>query len=190
MSLLVNLVTPIGWLLRGRRPDERLSVRYAPQLGGARSIDLLSRAFPDGGTIPDRHCSMDLGPNVSPGLRWTGVPEGTAQLLFVIEDIDAPRSRPSLHTVALLPPGMTGLDEGALTPDNSAIRYVPATRGRLGYLGPRPLPGHGVHRYGFHLYALDQAIPAERELAGMPDVLAATEGHVLASGLLEGIKKG
>jgi phosphatidylethanolamine-binding protein (PEBP) family uncharacterized protein len=190
MSLLANLVAPIGWLLRDRRPDERLSVRHSPQLGDGRSIDLQSPAFPDGGTIPDRHCSMDLGPNVSPGLGWTGIPEGTAQLLFVIEDIDAPRSRPSLHTIALLPPGLTGLEEGELTTDNPAIRFVPATRGRLGYLGLRPLPGHGVHRYGFHLYALAEAIPSDRELTGLPDVLVAAQGHVLASGLLEGTKKG
>jgi phosphatidylethanolamine-binding protein (PEBP) family uncharacterized protein len=133
---------------------------------------------------------MDLGPNISPELRWTGVPERTAQLLLVIEDIDAPRSRPSLHTVALLPPDMTGLAEGELTRDNPAIRYLPATRGRLGYLGPRPLPGHGIHRYGFHLYALDEAVPADRELTGMPDILAAAQGHVLAGGCLEGIRKG
>lgn len=190
MNPLVNLVAPIGWLLRGRRPDERLSVRYAEALASTRRVDLVSPAFPTGGTIPDRHCSMDLGPNVSPELRWSGLPEGTAQALLIIEDIDAPRSQPSTHTIALLPPDMTGLPEGALTVDNPKIRFVPASRGRLGYLGPRPLPGHGVHRYGFHLYALDQVIPADRELTGMPDVLSAARGHVLAHGVLDGVKKG
>lgn len=190
MIPLANLLTPLGWLLRGQRADEQLSVRHATQLAGPRAIVLQSPDFPAGGTIPDHHCGMDLGPNVSPELRWSGPPEGTAQLLLVIEDIDVPMRQPSLHTIALLPAGTDGLPQGALSPANPEIRFVPARRGRLGYFGPRPFPGHGRHRYGFHLYALDQAIPAGHELAGMPDVLAAVSGHVLAQGLLEGTKSG
>ncbi|BCY05086.1 YbhB/YbcL family Raf kinase inhibitor-like protein [Actinoplanes sp. L3-i22] len=190
MSLLVTLVTPLGRMLRNRRPDEALSVRHAPELAAPRAIDLRSAAFEAGGTIPDKHCSLDLGPNVAPELTWSGVPAGTAQLLFVLEDIDVPMKRPALHTIALLPAGLTSLAEGAMKPGNPEVRFVPGERGRVGYFGPRPLPGHGVHRYGFHLYALDQAIPAAQELPGWPAVLAAVRGHVLADGFLEGIKEG
>src|SRR5690349_4981149 len=111
MSLLATVLTPLGRLLRGKRPDERLSVRHAPQLAGPGHIELTSPDFAAGGTIPDLHCSMDLGPNVSPELCWTGVPDATAQLLFVMEDIDTPTSRPGLHTIALLPAGTDGLPE-------------------------------------------------------------------------------
>jgi phosphatidylethanolamine-binding protein (PEBP) family uncharacterized protein len=51
-------------------------------------------------------------------------------------------------------------------------------------------PGHGLHRYGFHLYALDQAIPADQSLTGLDDVPAAVDGHVLADGFLQGVKNG
>ena len=37
--------------------------------------------------------------------------------------------------------------------------------GGFGYFGPRPPPGHGVHRYHFQLFALDKALPMD---ASMP----------------------
>jgi phosphatidylethanolamine-binding protein (PEBP) family uncharacterized protein len=190
MTLLATMLTPIGRLMHNRRPDEKDSVRHAPELDSPRTLGLSSPAFTQGGTIPDRHASMDLGPNISPELRWSGVPGRTAQLLFIIEDIDAPARLPSLHTIALLAPERIGLAEGELTPDNEKIRYVPGVRGRTGYLGPRPMPGHGLHRYGFHLYALDRAITPEHKLTGLPDLLAAVDGHAIANGFLEGTKKG
>ena len=190
MSVLAIIVTPLGRLLRNRRPDEKLSVRHAPALATIRTIDITAPAFGPGEVIPDRYCSMDLGPNISPELSWTGVPAGTAQLLLIMEDIDVPMSRPGLHLIALLAPETPGVAEGALTTDNPAIRWLPAFLGRTGYQGPRPLPGHGLHRYGFHLYALDRAIAPDRSPAGLDELLPMVDGHVLADGFLEGRKTG
>jgi phosphatidylethanolamine-binding protein (PEBP) family uncharacterized protein len=189
MNPLIQLLSPVGRMLRNKRPDEQLSVRHNKALAAPRTIELTSPAFGPGGTIPDQHCSADMGPNRSPALSWTGVPAGTRQLLFILEDIDVPKSRPGLHTVALLDPSTTSVAEGELKPGHPAIRFLPTMMGRKGYYGPRPLPGHGIHRYGFHLYALDQAIPADRNLTGLDDILAIVDGHVLADGFLEGVKE-
>jgi Raf kinase inhibitor-like YbhB/YbcL family protein len=50
---------------------------------------------------------------------------------------------------------------------------------RLGYNGPMPPPGHGVHHYIFKLYALDTvlSLPAK---AVKKQLLEAMKGHVLA----------
>lgn len=188
MNPLAYLVTPLGWLLRNKRPDESLSVRHQPALSAPDTIQLTSPAFAAGGTIPDRNCSMDLGPNLSPALSWSGVPGEARQLLFILEDIDVPLNHPALHTIALLDPALSGLGEGEMAAVHPAVRFLPATRGRRGYFGPRPLPGHGLHRYGFLLYALDRALP--EPLTGVDDVLAGAAGHVLAGGFLQGVKKG
>lgn len=50
------------------------------------------------------------------------------------------------------------------------MTFVPASFGRLGYHGPRPIHGHGVHHYGFSVYALSS--PVERA-AGVKELLAA-----------------
>lgn len=190
MSALETIVTPLGWLLRGKRAGDKYSVRTAPQLATTGTIELTTPAFPPGGPIPLKHAGEGRGANLSPELHWGPLPAGTAQLLLIMEDIDVPLSKPVLHLVALFAPELPGLPEGSLTTADSAIRWVPAFRGRTGYAGPRALPGHGTHKYGFHLYALDQAIPADRPLASLDDLLPLVAGHILAAGLAEGTQKG
>lgn len=116
------------------------------------------------------------------------MPAGT--ILLIMEDIDVPKSRPSIHLIALFAPETDGFAEGELTPDNPRIRYVPTHRGRIGYIGPRALPGHGLHHYGFHLYALDQTIPNATAIAGLDELLQLIDGHVIAQGFLEGVQSG
>jgi phosphatidylethanolamine-binding protein (PEBP) family uncharacterized protein len=148
-----------------------------------------SPAFADGGTIPDRHSSAGRGDNISPALRWSAPPHGTRQLLLVIEDVDTPSRRPGVHTIALLAPGTEGLEEGALTASDHCFGYVPNHRGRTGYVGPRPLPGHGTHRYRFHLYALASEV-RPGDVNSLDDLLPRVAGHALAAGMLEGTQRG
>lgn len=193
MSLAELLVTPLGWLLRGKRSNPRRSVQFAPELAGHGILSVNSPSFDAGGRIPRRYCGVGRGQNVSPALDWSGVPEGAQQLLLILEDTDAPFDAPIIHMIALLEPRTAsdgaapsgGIAEGALTPGNLAVHYVPAFRGWVAYQGPRPFPGHGDHHYGFHLFALDTTLDAH-EIGGLPELLRKAEGHVLAAGVLVG----
>lgn len=180
-----HLTPLLGRALRGRRAGVRHSVRHAPELLAPAEISLVSPDFSHQGTIPGRHRGPGQGENVSPGLAWHGVPESAVQLLLIIEDIDVPLKRPLIHALALLDPELTHLGEGALGHDSEQVRLLPGSLRRRGYQGPRPIPGHGPHRYGFHLYALDIVLPTT--LSGLPEVRNAVAGHVLASGFLEGL---
>jgi phosphatidylethanolamine-binding protein (PEBP) family uncharacterized protein len=55
----------------------------------------------------------------------------------------------------------------------------------LGYRGPMPPPGHGVHHYHFRLFALKTPLPALRE-ATKEQLLEALDGQVLAEAELIG----
>ena len=57
--------------------------------------------------------------------------------------------------------------------------------GELGWGGPAPPRGHGVHHYEFRLYALDAKVglPAG---AGRGELETAMKGHVLAEAKLTG----
>jgi len=57
--------------------------------------------------------------------------------------------------------------------------------GKVGYGGPMPPKGHGVHHYRFRLYALDAALGLQPG-ADKGAVLAAAKGHILAEGELVG----
>lgn len=176
----------IGRVLRGVRAGQEKSLVNDPALRTAGRMTLSSPAFENGGAIPTVNAATAAGDNLSPALNWDDVPEGTEQLLLIIEDVDVPFPRPLIHTVALFSPAMTRLAEGALVSGNEHIWFPRLGFGRSGYAGPRPIPGHGPHHYGFHLYALDLAIPASTEVKGVKGVLAAVNGHVLAAAHLTG----
>jgi phosphatidylethanolamine-binding protein (PEBP) family uncharacterized protein len=171
----------LGRVLRHVRSGERRS-RLA-DLRSPDTMQLTSPAFPDGGTLPTIHAGRGVGRNISPALQWTGAPAETRQLVLILEDVDVPLPRPLLHTVALIDPTVDQLAEGALQPGTAELRFVRTTLG-CGYSGPRPIPGHGVHRYRFHMFALDAAIPdATPNVSG---VLAHVRRHLLARGSLTG----
>lgn len=188
------LVWPLGRALRTRRPEPSWGLASAPQLQATAPLAVTSTAFADGAEIPGRNCGTLIGPNVSPPLAWGALPAGTETLLLILDDIDVPMAVPGIHMIAAFSPSVGALAEGALVAGASGISYLPrsfggrpAGPGAVGYYGPRPLPGHGPHRYGFHLVALD--VPLDlTAVADQAVLLAAVDGHVLAAGTLWGTR--
>jgi phosphatidylethanolamine-binding protein (PEBP) family uncharacterized protein len=176
----------IGMLLRTVRAGDKHSVWNKAELRAPDLITLTSSAFEYGSAIPAAHAGQGVGENTSPELSWSGVPVGTAQLLLVIEDTDVPLPRPLLHTIALLEPGRTSLAAGELVSGGNGIRFLPASFGNTGYAGPRPIPGHGPHHYGFYLYSLDRAIQPDREPKDTRKLLAQVAGHITGRARLIG----
>jgi phosphatidylethanolamine-binding protein (PEBP) family uncharacterized protein len=189
MSLLETIVTPLGRLLINKRAGDQYSVANAPQLSNNYSFPLTSTSFSSGEPIPKRHAGEGLGDNISPALAWYDQPCGTVQYLIIMEDTDVPLNRPIIHLAALFPYTVKILEEGELNFPNDTIRFIPTRKGRQGYFGPRALPGHGTHKYGFHLYSLDAVIPETTIINNMEDLLRETNGHVLASAYYEGTQK-
>lgn len=152
------------------------------------TIEIKSDAFAANQTIPTKYTGE--GQDVSPPLNWSGVPDGTQELALIVDDPDAPRPEPWVHWVLYkIPPTTSQLPEG-VAPAERVGTPAGALQGkndwdRIGYGGPMPPPGHGVHRYFFKLYALDQKLelaPGARK----SDVLSAMQGHILAEGELIG----
>lgn len=181
------LLFPIGWALRNRRADDTLSFTNSPEMATENHITLNSPNFHEGQTIPARHCGKFIGDNISPALTWSALPPGTVALLLVFEDLDNPRAVPGVHTVAAFTPRPGGLSEGALTPQDPSIRFMGNPRGQATYVGPRPIPGHGTHRYRFRFYALDCDVDVTQiaEAGQLPHLL---QGHILARGTLIGTR--
>ncbi|MEN4475467.1 YbhB/YbcL family Raf kinase inhibitor-like protein [Mycolicibacterium cosmeticum] len=153
---MTGLPERIGKVLRPVRAGRHRSRLAA--LAPAWTIELSSSMFSDGGAMPGKCAGRGVGDNVSPPLRWSGVPEHTAALVLVIEDEDVPLPRPLMHTVAVLDPAVGQLDEGSLQPGTPGLRFLKTPLG-YGYSGPRPIPGHGTHHYRFSLFALSRPVP-------------------------------
>jgi Raf kinase inhibitor-like YbhB/YbcL family protein len=114
------------------------------------SIKLSSSAFTSRGTIPTQFtCS---GRDISPPLRWSGVPGGARELALELIDLDAPGG-PFVHwSLARISPSVTSLSAGEATPPGAVAGRN--SFGKIGYGGPCPPSGAEPHRYVFVLLAL------------------------------------
>jgi Raf kinase inhibitor-like YbhB/YbcL family protein len=147
------------------------------------TLQITSSAFAEGGMIPVQN-TCD-GPDVSPDLAWTGVPDGAGSLALICDDPDAPVGIWVHWVLFNIPASETGLP-AEVDPDpvlGNGARHGINDFGRLGYGGPCP-PG-GTHRYFFKLYALDIELELESG-ATKAKVEAAMQGHILAEGQLMG----
>lgn len=190
IRLLEPAIAPLGRALRGRRVGPAGSLSRQRGLDVPATISLTSPAFADGTEIPDRFCGPGIGENISPALDWSGVPDGTVRLLLALEDLDAPSAtHTAIHAAAVLTARGRegGLAEGALARRNARLAWVRSRRGPRGYLGPRPLPGHGTHTYVFHLFAIDTPITPPRD-ADLPTLVRMLRGRVTARGELTGTR--
>lgn len=146
---------------------------------------LESPAFADGRPIPPAY-SRDGG-DASPPLIFKDVPPSTKALALTCDDPDAPRET-WVHWVLFdLPPTATGLPAGVEQGKRPSCGGVQGktSYGELGWGGPAPPRGHGIHHYEFRLYALDAQLQLSPG-AGRDDVGKAMEGHVLGEALLIG----
>ena len=116
-------------------------------------MQLESTAFDAGGAIPKRHTGE--GEDVSPEMKWSGLPDGTRSLALICHDPDAPLVSPGtygfVHWVLYgIPASADGLPEGVSDHVQGVNNF-----GNAGYGGPMPPEGHGAHHYFFWLLALD-----------------------------------
>lgn len=151
------------------------------------AMSLTSPAFADGQRMLSRYTCE--GDDVSPPLRWSGVPEGAKSLALICHDPDAPGGEWVHWLLYNLPPSTSELPEGLSRAETlpSGARQGRNGFGRTGYGGPCP-PKGSVHRYFFTLYALDKA-PSLRPGATKEDLLREMKGHVLAEARLMGTYK-
>lgn len=146
-------------------------------------MKLTSSSFVDHGLIPTKY-TCD-GENISPPLFWDEVPPETVSLSLIMDDPDAP-GKTFVHWVVYdIPSTINQLSENIIS-----SHYIPGggIQGKndfdiLGYGGP--CPPSGIHRYFFHLYALDKQLHFS---AGVTknDIMVAMRNHVLANAQLMG----
>ncbi|WP_433684927.1 YbhB/YbcL family Raf kinase inhibitor-like protein [Nocardia sp. CA-119907] len=186
----------IGRLLRPVRAGFGSIAWYHSATDGApETITLTSDAFGDNAAIPRRYAGKGVGDNISPPLQWSDIPASAVELVLIIEDPDVPLLRPIVHgLVTGIGPHAMGIPEGALGIDSAAatstaggatMRIGVGAFERRGYAGPRPIPGHGPHRYVFQMFALDRPSGLGTD-ATRTSTLSAIDGHVLARGKLTG----
>ena len=142
-------------------------------------MKLESPNFNHQGFIPSKY-TCD-GKNVNPELRISEVPEGTASLVLIVNDPDAPGKTFTHWTVWNINPKIKMIAENSVP---SGSKEGLTDFGRPGYGGP--CPPSGIHHYHFHLFALDTKLdlPSSASEETLREVMA---GHILATAELIGL---
>lgn len=183
--MLEKIPGVIGEALKGVRPGLEKTLWEAEGLGGPETLAVESEAFSDGQPMPADH--TEDGAKSSPPFSYTGVPEGAAGVVVVVEDADSPTPAPIVHLIAY---GLPAQDKAfAAGVFNGGAGEAPGlgynSFRKLGWLPPDPPTGHGPHRYAFQVYAVsrDPGLSGEAEKKA---VMAALKDNVLARGRLIG----
>lgn len=149
------------------------------------AFSLTSTAFSDGGTIPDKYAYNEpgqcSGQNFSPPLSWTGAPAGTQSFVLLVDDPDFGFA----HWVMFdIPADTTSLAE---TKNGPSVGVDGNNDwGQLGYGGPCPPEGTGIHTYRFELYALSVTSLSLPEGSGKVEVETALVDSTLGKATLSG----
>jgi Raf kinase inhibitor-like YbhB/YbcL family protein len=167
------------------RPEALTLARVTPREPGV-AMKLSSPALDANGAIGARYSAYGQG--VSPPLRWTAV-QGAGSYAIVVEDPDA-SATPFVHWMIWnIPAATNALPEG-LPKDAQLSTPSGAVQGRgdigsVGYFGPRPPAGTGIHHYHVQIFALDGPLTLRPD-AKLDTLVGAMQGHVIADGELVG----
>jgi Raf kinase inhibitor-like YbhB/YbcL family protein len=126
----------------------------------------------DGRFLKEYTCD---GVNKPPIVQVSDIPSEAKSLALIMYDPDAPRGT-FIHWLLVATPegGETTLTGGSGVEGRNDF-------GQIGYGGPCPPRGHGVHRYFIMVLALDEK-PELREGFSLSQLLDAVKGHVIAWG--------
>jgi Raf kinase inhibitor-like YbhB/YbcL family protein len=131
-------------------------------------MTITSADFKDGAALPEVHVYPRCGgQNVSPELSWSGVPQGTGELILTVIDVSVKPNGWSHWIVVNLPTTATSLARGA-KPLPVPAEAVASNFGDAFYDGPCPPPGTGTHRYEFTVWA----VPRNTMMPIPPDMAA------------------
>ena len=149
------------------------------------NFQISSPVFENNGFIPERYTFYHE--NISPPLKWSGIPEGTKSLALIMFDPIA-KTPGFVHWVFYnIPPVIEGLEENiektAIVPGKGAQGLN--GKGDAEYRGCGPGPGP-AHPYHFHLYALDldPSLPVSMDAATLRERI---KDHVLAENEIIGM---
>lgn len=157
-------------------------------------MELTSQAFKNNSRIPSRYTGE--GENISPPLQWSDLPADCKELALICEDPDAPvrpgKDHPFVHWLVYnIPTEEKELHE-AIPKDPVLKEPFHVYQGRnsfnknnIGYGGPMPPSGHGVHHYIFKLYALDSELRIDPGLK-KEEVMSLLEKHKIDTAELVG----
>ncbi len=148
------------------------------------SLRVESKAFTNGSRIPGKYTCV--GEDVSIPITIGNTPPNTKSLLLIMYDPDAPYHVFYHWILYNIPASTIEIPEGLEKTGETEYGLQGVNDfGKVGYGGPCPSPGHGVHRYVVLVLALDKELDLDTK-ASLDQVISQASGHVIAYGYIIG----
>ena len=114
----------------------------------------ISSVFENQAFIPSKYTCESV--DVNPPFKIKNVDSRVVSLAIVVDDPDAPIGT-FVHWIAWNIPPVKEIPENF---SKSSVKFIEGKNGfgRIGYNGPCPPHGHGIHHYHFKVYALDSTL--------------------------------
>jgi Raf kinase inhibitor-like YbhB/YbcL family protein len=142
-------------------------------------MKIKSRAFDNQGTIPKKYSCE--GDNINPPLEISGIPAKAKTLAIIVCDPDAPNGDFVHWLLWNIDPKTEVIEEG--TAPVTAIEGI-NDAGHNDFLGP--CPPSGMHRYEFHIYALDDVLDLP-EISNKDALREQIKGHIIEEAQVTGL---
>ncbi|UXF01767.1 phosphatidylethanolamine-binding protein [Fervidobacterium riparium] len=148
----------------------------------------VSSVFKNGEFIPKEYTCE--GADLNPELLIQNIPEGAKTLAIICDDPDAPIGTfvhwvlwnlPVTSSTVTVPKGLQKIENLS---DGTKQGYNDF--GKLGYNGPCPPKGHGVHHYHFKVYAIDSLLELKGRVT-KKELEKALSGKIVAQGEIVGL---
>lgn len=147
----------------------------------------IGSVFHEGEFIPKEYTCE--GDDTNPPVYIAKIPDEAKSLVIIVDDPDAPGGT-FTHWIAWNIPPLgevpAWIPKKAETKEPIHIVQGKNDFGKIGYNGPCPPRGHGVHHYHFKVYALDRELHLKPG-SSRKDLEKAMEGHVIAWGEIVGL---
>jgi|ERR1051326_7615432 Raf kinase inhibitor-like YbhB/YbcL family protein len=150
-------------------------------------LKLTSAGFAHNQPIPKKYSSE--ANDLAPPLQWEGAPVEAKSFALTCDDPDAPVGTFAHWVLYGIPASITALPEAL--PKTETVPTLGGAKqgindfGRIGWGGPCPPRGHGVHHYHFKLYALETELNLPPK-ATKRKLEEAMKGHILVQAELVG----
>ena len=164
--------------------DGSKTVVFDPKQSRLVEIEFSSPAFENDDLIPTEYTCH--GENVSPPLRWSGVPQNARSIAIVMDNTYHSANLIRHWSIYNIPVATRSLDPGFSTKQVTEKSFLQVKNDfeQYDYSGPCPPTGE-EHEYVFFIYALSAPI----DILPDPDPIALTNamrGYVIATGSFSG----
>lgn len=161
----------------------------------SKQFSLVSPSFENNAPLPLVHAHPGYGPgalNESPALIWKDAPRNTKSFALILNDPDAVTGNFIHWIIYNIPHTLHELPYNIPPEPNLHKTLHGAQQGRndygtIGYGGPQPPLGTGIHRYTFTLYALDTVLDLQPESTTAPELHKASTHHIIGQATLVGL---